>query len=170
MEIFHLKSGLQIQLQLFAAIRNFQLLTRSLSFFLLPPWEVFLWTLFFCSEASSSCGTNLKWTMNAWAGDEGMLCIHRETDYKPEPEVLYQNKISGSKLQEIHTEFRMSTENHTLKFILSSSNPYVPRSQVLESPRPRVSTSSCPRDPSSPSPTFHAPESHPSLLGSTSHS
>ena len=60
---FPLKSSLQMQIQpyLFATLGHFQTFARSLPFFLLPPWEVFLVNAHFLLCSASSCGTGLQW-------------------------------------------------------------------------------------------------------------
>ena len=72
----------------FSLFRHFQPFTRSVLFFLLNPWEVFLRTLFSCFETSQIVEPS---TMNEERlSGLGMLLIHRRTNYRPESEVIYK--------------------------------------------------------------------------------
>ena len=62
----------------FSLFRHFQPFTRSVLFFLLNPWEVFLRTLFSCFETSQIVEPS---TMNEERlSGLGMLLIHRRTN------------------------------------------------------------------------------------------
>lgn len=77
----------------FSLFRHFQPFTRSLLFFLLNPWEVFLWTLFSCFEASQIVEPS---TMNEKRlSGLGMLLIPRGTNYRPESEFIYKTQDWG---------------------------------------------------------------------------
>lgn len=73
----------------FSLFRHFQPFTRSVLFFLLNPWEVFLRTLFSCFETSQIVEPS---TMNEERlSGLGMLLIHRRTNFKrPESKVIYK--------------------------------------------------------------------------------